>query len=159
MNKRIIACLSALALVLALAFPAGAVCKYAFSADVMPPYEEQIPVYSTFPAPDADPQSEDATIQLYGYDTDVPGDTLPEGEDAPQKTSVVKSVAVCAVIGLVIALIVVLSVKSSYKPVRRSRDAAQYLVDGSLRVTASGETFVSSEITERTIENRNSSGE
>ena len=33
-----------------------------------------------------------------------------------------------------IALIVVLSVKSSYKPVRRRSDAAEYLVDGSLQM-------------------------
>ncbi|MBR5620457.1 MAG: hypothetical protein IKW76_12035, partial [Clostridia bacterium] len=87
--------------------------------------------------------------------------TLPDvdvEQVEPAQKSIVKPIVICLAIGLVIALIVVLAVKSGYKPVHRRRDAAEYLVDGSLNVTASQETFIRSERSERRIEKQDSSG-
>ncbi len=133
MNKRILICLLTFALLFTLAFSVSAVCMRAFPADAAPPFEDGN--WNAEPDPGA----------------------LTVDEEGAQKQPLVKSVLICAVIGLVIALIVTLSVKSSYKAVRRKRDAAQYLVDGSLRITGSSETFVRSETSERTIENKNQS--
>lgn len=144
MNKKILTCLLTLAMVAALAFSAGAVCARTFVADVASPVDE------TFVFDDA----EDETVILYSS-AEVPENTEPALAAETEK-SPVKSVLVCIGIGLVIALVVTLSVKSSYKPVHRRRDAAEYLVDGSLQITASNESFVRSETTERTIEKQNS---
>ena len=195
MNRKGLSCLTALALVLALAFSAGAVCSRAFLLDVIPPQGDRF----DFDEPasdvsqDADPwgevfsqqiervdisdelasilaeatgvpteSAEDETMILYGAAEVPEAYSLPDVDveqvESAQK-SLVKPILVCLVIGAVIALIVVLAVKSGYKPVHRRRDAAEYLVDGSLNVTASNESFVRSERNERTIENKSSSGE
>lgn len=180
MNKKIASCLLALASILAFAFCA--------SADLIPPrdgfdfaetenavsqsYEgeiERIDISDEFAsivaeaniAPeteDAADTAEDETVILYGS-AEVPEDhTLPDVEIEQTQGSIVKPIVICVVIGLVIALIVVLTVKSGYKPVHRKRDAAEYLVDGSLNVTASDEKFIRSERRERKIEKQDTSG-
>ncbi len=153
MNKKLLTCLLALTLICALAFSA--------SADVIPPefddssYPSEGEYVIEYDELDDDTESydtEDETVLLYDAAEVTANETEPE-------KSVVKSLLICAVIGIVIALIATLSVKSGYKAVHRKRDAAQYLVDGSLRVTAANERFVRSEISERTIQqNQNQSG-
>ena len=190
MNKKLLSCLTAFALILTLAFSAGAACSRAFVADViLPPdgdfytssvYEpesvttfaaepdtgdaiERIDISDEFASNIAQQaeetayaDAEDETVILYGAAEVPPAYTLPDVETDAQPASVVKPVLICLVIGAVIALIVVLSVKSSYKPVRRRRDAAEYLVDGSLNVTASDETLVRTERSERKIQTKDS---
>lgn len=149
MNKKLLSCLLAFTLCCVFAFSAAAVNVRTFVADVAPPFEENYDFDETVP--------EGETFVLYGEADDpaqVPAQAPSSETDAPQEKSPVKAVLICCVIGLVIALIVVLSVKSSYKPVRRRSDAAEYLVDGSLQVTASNETFIRSDVSERTIENK-----
>lgn len=156
MNKRLLTCILALALVCAFAFSASAVSRY-YAADAIAPFDPEIYTSSEFTQPEI---PEDPSILIYGYDETIPEFTLPDVASEPEKAQLpVKGIVICVVIALVIALIVTLSVKSSYKPVRRRSDAAEYLVDGSLRVTASDESFVRSERRERTIENKSSSGE
>lgn len=179
MNKKALSCLTALALLLTLCFSAGAVCSRAFVADViLPPdgdgftsaYEPvtdtaQTTVPETYAVERVDisdevesllAEAEDETVLLYGA-AEVPADhTLPDVEIESGQQSLVKPVVICLVIGAVIALVVVLAVKSSYKPVHRKRDAAEYLVDGSLNVTAADEKFTRSERSERKIQTKDS---
>lgn len=151
MNKKFLSCLLAAVFLCTFAFSAGAVCTHRFAADVMPPAGAEIITSSA-----AKPYVyEGESVILYNTD---PADALPESQTETQaQRSPVKSVLICVGIGAVIALIVTLAVKSSYKPVHRKRDAAEYLVDGSLQLTASDETFVRSDITERTIETKTDS--
>jgi hypothetical protein len=158
MNKKLLSCILALALIGTFAFSACAVCARSFALDAILPMDDDIFTSSVYEQDDPEPWQEDEPIILYGYDEEAE-DVLSPDEDTPaEKPSMVKSVLICIVIGVVIALLVVLAVKSGYKPVHRRRDAAEYLVDGSLRITAANETFLRTERTERTIENKNTSG-
>ena len=184
MKKKVLSCLAVLSLVLALAFsasadvipPQGDIFEYGepeSSGFVTPGSEidggeiERVDmgdeVRSILAAENgaAADDAEDETVILYGS-AEVPEEhTLPDvdvEQVEPAQKSIVKPIVICLAIGLVIALIVVLAVKSGYKPVHRRRDAAEYLVDGSLNVTASQETFIRSERSERRIEKQDSSG-
>lgn len=190
MKKKVLSCLTALALVLAFAFSA--------SADVILPPDQGIITDSpdgsdaaqtqgyveTFSGPiervditdellsviaeensapaesaETAESAEEETMILYGAAEVPEAYTLPDvdvGQVESAQKSLVKPILVCLVIGAVIALIVVLSVKSSYKPVHRKRDAAEYLVDGSLNVTASDDTFLRTERSERKIQTKDS---
>ena len=87
---------------------------------------------------------------------DTPDDELLiASEPAEEKTSVVKPVLICLGIGILIALLVVFSVRGSYKPVQKKRDAGEYLVDGSLHITASYEQLTRTETSERKLQNQN----
>ena len=180
MKKRVLlACLTAIALVLTLAFSA--------SADVILPPDQEVfesTVYeqetagvvqsdndgieridisdeiASMIAEENTAAAEDETVILYGSAEVPPDHTLPdvdvEAVEAENGSSIVKPILICLVIGAVIALVVVLAVKSSYKPVHRKRDAAEYLVDGSLNVTAADEKFTRSERSERKIQTKDS---
>ena len=154
MNKKLLSCLWAFVLICVFAFSAGAVCARPFAADVVMPFDGEM-------LGDDEPETaipEGETFVLYGSEEIPSEQTLPTDDGGEQANpSVIKPVLICAGLGLVIGLIVVLAVKSGYKPVRRRSDAAEYLVDGSLHVTVSEETFVRSETTERTIEKKNPS--
>ena len=63
------------------------------------------------------------------------------------KTATFKSIAISFIIALIIAFIVIMSVKKSYKPVQFNRSAANYLVDGSLQVTQGYEHFLYANVT------------
>lgn len=151
MNKKLLSCLMALALIAVLAFSAFAVSPRANVADVLPPQEEVFSDVGGYG--ETLPEDETYVIERYDLTEDLINAENEEAE--PESASIVKPLLICIVIGLVIALIVVLSVKSGYKPVHRKRDAAQYLVDGSLRVTVSNETLVRTDVSERTIETKN----
>ena len=74
-----------------------------------------------------------------------------------KQTGMGKSIAACAVAAMVVALIVVSSIKRKYKPVQFNRSAANYLVDGSLKVNQSYEHFLYSTVS-KTARSDDSSG-
>ncbi|MBQ7541137.1 MAG: hypothetical protein IJT44_02475 [Clostridia bacterium] len=112
---------------------------------------EETPEDETEPADATDP-TEEPTVLLYGVGEVEEPTMVAAPPSAPaQKTSVVKALVICLVIGAVIALIVVFAVKSSYKPVQKKANANEYLVDGSLNITASNEKFIRKETSERKI--------
>ncbi|MBQ9517186.1 MAG: TPM domain-containing protein [Eubacterium sp.] len=76
------------------------------------------------------------------------------GVDGYKKTF--KGIAISLIAALIVAFIVMKSVKSSYKPVKFNRSAANYLVDGSLVVTQGYEHFLYSNVS-RTARNDSSS--
>ncbi len=92
-----------------------------------------------------------------GEDTqtdDAPLVIAPASEAAPaKKGSLIKGLLICLVIGLIVAAIVISSIKSKYKPVHKNRAAANYLVDNSVQLTNSYENFVRKETTQREINN------
>ena len=182
MKKRLLSCLTALALMLTFAVSASADVILPPDQEIMSAYEPEVTqapgfvesnpdgieriditdeVLSVLAEDNAEPTeaAEDETVILYGAAEVPEAYTLPDvdaGMVEPAQKSLVKPIVICLVIGLVIALIVVLAVKSSYKPVHRKHDAAEYLVDGSLNVTASEETFTHSERTERKLQTKES---
>ena len=87
------------------------------------------------------------------YYTDENGNTI----GAPEKKSVAKGLFISLVAALIIAFVIMSIVKSSYKPVKFNRSAANYLVDGSLKVTQSYEHFLYSNVT-KTARSDSSSG-
>ena len=176
MKKNILSCLTAAAIVLALAFSASAVCSRTFSLDVIPPQGDGFSFDgSGSETTDPSQQSDSQQIERIDITDELMSILAQESESASEEetmalysaaqtaenggqteTSLVKPILICAVIGLVIALIVVLAVKSSYKPVHRKHDATEYLVDGSLNVTVSTEKLVRTDVSERTIETKQS---
>ena len=77
------------------------------------------------------------------------------GEDSANKGT---AIATSFVIALIIALIVVFSIKKSYKPVGFNRSASNYLVDGSLNVTQSYEHFLYSSVSKTERQSSSSGG-
>ena len=73
-----------------------------------------------------------------------------------EKKSLAKPIVICLVIGAVIALISVLAVKGSYKPVRAKTNADDYLIRESLQVTEAHESFTRKETSERKLNNDSS---
>lgn len=69
-----------------------------------------------------------------------------------------KGVVIALICALVIALVVVSSVKRSYKPVRFNASASNYLVDGSLNVTQSYEHFLYSNVSKTERQSSSSGG-
>ena len=61
------------------------------------------------------------------------------------------------VAGLVVALIIITSIKSKYKPVKFKTNAADYLVDGSLQLTGAFDNFLYSNVS-KTARSDSSSG-
>jgi uncharacterized protein len=90
-------------------------------------------------------------VDDYGHEYSRDGSGDSKGFDS---TSLLAAF-VCAVI---IAVIVASSVKKSYKPVRFNANASNYLVDGSLNVTQSYDTFLYKNVTSVKIERSSSSG-
>lgn len=74
------------------------------------------------------------------------------------KPNYVKGAVVSLLIGAVIALIVTLTVKSKYKPVQFNRSAANYLDNGSLKISQSYENFLYNHVTAVKIQSESSSG-
>ena len=73
-----------------------------------------------------------------------------------QKQSIAKPILICLALGAVIALITVLAVRGSYKPVHRKTNANEYLIRDSLNITNATESFVRKETTERKLNNDSS---
>ncbi len=69
-----------------------------------------------------------------------------------------KTLAIALIIALIISLVIVTMVKKSYKPVKFNRNAAPYLVDGSLIVNSSYDNFLYTNVTRTKIESDSSSG-
>lgn len=69
-----------------------------------------------------------------------------------------KGIAISLVISLIIAFVVVSKVKSNYKPVKFSKNAAYYLADGSLRVSGSYDNYITSSVSKVAIESKSSGG-
>ena len=69
----------------------------------------------------------------------------------------VESLLIALVVAAVIAAVIALMVKSSYKPVRFSANAADYLVDGSLHLNEEYDRFLYSNVTKTKIETESSS--
>lgn len=181
MKKRVLSCLMALAFILICAFsasadvipPQGDFFDYSepeSSGFVTPGsgidggeidrVDISDEIASVFAQENAEAEEEE-TVILYGSAEVPENHTLPDvdvEQIEPAQKSVIKPILICLVIGLVIALIVVLAVKSGYKPVHRKRDAAEYLVNGSLNITASNETFLRTERSERKIQTKEEAG-
>ncbi len=88
----------------------------------------------------------DTNNNTYNYEQDTKSGISPS------------SVIISLVIALIIGLIAVGFVKSSYKPVKFNRGAANYLVDGSLVLTQSYDNFLYSNVTSHRIETDSGSG-
>ena len=69
-----------------------------------------------------------------------------------------KGLGISLVIAAVIAFVVTKKIKSDYKPVRFNRNASNYLLDGSLRVTGQYDNFITSSVTSRVIESSSGGG-
>lgn len=67
-------------------------------------------------------------------------------------------ILVCLVIGIVIAGIVAISVKSKYKPVRMKAEANDYLVSGSFKLSGSYDRFIYSHVSRTRRSKDNDSG-
>lgn len=72
------------------------------------------------------------------------------------KQSIAKPILICLALGAVIALITVLAVRGSYKPVQRKTNANEYLIRDSLSITNATESFVRKETSERKLNNDSS---
>ena len=62
-------------------------------------------------------------------------------------------ITLSVLIGFIIALIIVLIIKKSYKPVKFNKNAANYLVNGSLRLSGSYDNFKYRNVTQVRIDN------
>lgn len=78
--------------------------------------------------------------------------------NVPEEKNTVLGVLVSIGGALIIALIVIVAVKSKYKPVRFQRNAGQYLVDGSMNLTGAYDNFRTTAITKRQIQTSSSGG-
>ena len=81
-----------------------------------------------------------------------------EDSDSTEKEDKRSALIVSLIVSLIVAAIIVKMVKSGYKPVRFKASAADYLVDGSLKVTAQYDRFLYSNVTKTEIETSSSSG-
>ena len=80
-------------------------------------------------------------------------------DNAPKSSSdILKGVIISLIVGLVIGLIIRGMVKSSYKPVRFQANASDYLIAGSLNLTASYDNFRTSSVSRTLRESKSSSG-
>ena len=69
-----------------------------------------------------------------------------------------KAVFTSLIVGLIVAAIVTLSVKKSYKPVGFNRNAANYLVNDSMKLRSSYDNFLYANVTKTRIERDSGSG-
>lgn len=83
-------------------------------------------------------------------------DNLPAEKKTAGET--VKGILIALVVSLIIAFVVISSIKKSYKPVRFNKNASNYLVPGSLQITGSYDNFLYSNVTQTKIESSSSSG-
>ena len=81
-----------------------------------------------------------------------------EDSDSTEEEDKRSALIVSLIVSLTVAAIIVKMVKSGYKPVRFKASAADYLVDGSLKVTALYDRFLYSNVTKTEIETSSSSG-
>lgn len=90
------------------------------------------------------------------YDIDnIIDDYNPNERSSGEK---IKTGAICVIAAIVIALVVSLSIRHSYtKAVHFSRDASNYLVQGSLNMTGSYDNFLYSNVTKVRIQSESSS--
>lgn len=80
----------------------------------------------------------------------------PDERSASEK---IKSVIICVIVSLVISIVVTSMIRHSYtKAVHFNRDARNYLVPGSLNMTASYDNFLYSNVTKVRIQSESSSG-
>ncbi len=101
------------------------------------------------------PYDENNTYDKYysGYFDYSDWDDEPESESSP-----VTGAIISLIVALVISAVIVGIVKSSYKPVRFSSDAAYYLDNGSLKLTGSYENFLYKNVSTVKIESESSGG-
>ncbi|MCR4563862.1 MAG: TPM domain-containing protein [Clostridiales bacterium] len=93
--------------------------------------------------------------QAYDIDNTIDGYN-PYERSTSEK---IKTVVVCVIVSIVIALVIASMVKHSYtKAVKFSRDARNYLVQGSLNMTGSYDNFLYSTVTKVKIQTESSSG-
>ncbi len=98
-------------------------------------------------------------IEDNGYDDSYYSDEYYyEGDYAPQSFNFFKNAVIALVTGFVIALLIVLSMKSKLKTVRAKSGAADYVVAGSMNVTASNERFLYRNVTRTPRQQNNSNG-
>lgn len=97
-----------------------------------------------------------------GYDNEYVNDYEDEYyfdySDYQPEFDFFKSAVIALVIGFVIALIVVLSMKSKLKTVRAKSGAADYVVAGSMNITRSDERFLYRHVTRTPRQQNNSNG-
>ncbi|MBQ8783907.1 MAG: TPM domain-containing protein [Clostridia bacterium] len=107
--------------------------------------------------------------QNYGYDTEqdyfyadeyYPYDDgyYDNGYSQPQSFNIFKNIIIALVIGFVIALIIVMSMKGKLKSVRAKSGAADYVVPGSMNLTQSDERFLYRHVTRTPRQQNNSNG-
>ncbi len=92
---------------------------------------------------------QDATLADVSYDHGS-----REGSDADERMGIIGRIAVA----VVIALVVVLILRSKMKPVRQGADASTYLVDGSINIRRQREYYLRSVVTKTPRQTSSSSG-
>ena len=95
----------------------------------------------------------------YDVDNEFPGYPAKEYGNASSHNTV-KGIAISLIVAVFIALVVVMSIKKSYKEIQFQRSAANYLDEGSLSLTNSYDRFLYTTIskTKRESESRSSGG-
>ena len=98
-------------------------------------------------------------IETNGYDDSYYDDEYYYEDDyAPQSFNFFKNALIALVVGFVIALLIVLNMKSKLKTVRAKSGAADYVVAGSMNVTRSDERFLYRHVTRTQRQQNNSNG-
>ncbi len=96
----------------------------------------------------------------YGYDTEndffFASNSYDDDYSNPQSFNFFKNALIALVVGFIIALIVVLNMKSKLKTVRAKSGASDYVVPGSMNLTRSDERFLYRHVT-RTPRQQNNS--
>ena len=98
----------------------------------------------------------------YGYDTEndyfFAGNSYDDGYSNPKSFNFFKNALIAFAVGFIIALIVVLNMKSKLKPGRAKSGAADYVVAGSMNLTHSHERFLYRHVTRTPRQQNNSNG-
>ena len=98
-------------------------------------------------------------IETNGYgDSYYDDEYYYEDNYAPQSFNFFKNALIALVVGFVIALLIVLNMKSKLKTVRAKSGAADYVVAGSMNVTRSDERFLYRHVTRTQRQQNNSNG-
>lgn len=97
-------------------------------------------------------------VEIKGYGDEYYVGHIPDFEGPTESFNFFKNALIALVVGFVIALIVVLSMKSKLRTVRAKSGASDYVVAGSMNITRSDERFLYRNVTRTPRQQNNSNG-
>ena len=115
-------------------------------------YDTPDDVYGSEPAVDSELTTE---AEAKAKKEDTADDAETQQVKKEKSGSLLKGILISLAAGLIIGGIVVLIIRGKYKPVQLQRTATDYLVDGSLQITGSYETFVRKNVDRTPIQQNN----